>query len=119
MPDKRIARLFRSVGLLVLLALAGACRAPIEVVPPRTPEQGSTVTVQGTVHYQDLEGGFYTLASESGQVYNLVGLPPEHRQEGLRVEVTGLADPDTATMHMRGTPLNVEKVQVLHNGEGQ
>lgn len=119
MPDKHIARLCRSVSLLVLLLLAGGCRAPIEVVPPRTPEQGSIVTVQGMVHYLDLEGGFYTLTSESGQVYNLIELPPEHRQQGLRVKVTGLIDPDTATMHMRGTPLQVEKVQVLDSGEGQ
>ena len=119
MPDKRIPRLVRSVGLLMLLVLAGACRAPIDVVPPRSPEQGSMVTVQGTVHYQDLEGGFYTLASESGQLYNLIGLPPEHRQQGLRIRVTGLVDPDTATMHMRGTPLQVERVQLLEAGEEQ
>lgn len=118
MTDIRIAGPWR-LALLVLLVLAGGCRAPIEVVPPRAPEQGSRVTVQGTVHYQDLEGGFYTLASESGQLYNLIGLPPEHRQGGLRVKVTGLVDPDTATIHMRGTPLQVEKVQVLDRGERQ
>ncbi len=119
MPDNRILRLCRSASLLMLLVLVCGCRAPIEVVPPRSPEQGSTVTVQGTVHYQDLEGGFYTLTSESGRVYNLIGLPPEHRQQGLRVRVTGLVDPETATIHMRGTPMQVEKVQVLDSGEGQ
>lgn len=66
-------------------------------------------TFTGTVRHNDLEGGFFELVTDSGDVYRLEGagkLSP-----GSRVTVHGEVETGGFGIHMTGTPaLKVDKV---------
>jgi hypothetical protein len=43
------------------------------------------ITGTGTIKYTDLEGGFYVLEASDGKTYNVIDLPVEFKENGLRV----------------------------------
>lgn len=69
--------------------------------------------IQGTVTYQDLEGGFWGIIGDDGQKYHPVeGLPKEAQKEGQRVE----ADLEAAHMMsfaMWGRTVRVRNLTLL------
>lgn len=72
------------------------------------------VRTDGTVTYMSLEGGFWAIRGDSGTNYDpLGGLPPEFRQEGLRVRVEGRIRTDMASIHMFGTILEITSIRRL------
>lgn len=46
-------------------------------------------TVRGTIHREDLSGGYLVLVADDGQRYLLGGATKALREEGLRVEIEG------------------------------
>lgn len=48
--------------------------------------------LSGTVHHVDLEGGYYTLRTKSGDIYKLDGGGADLRVPGAHVEVEGEVD---------------------------
>ncbi len=45
--------------------------------------------LSGTIHQVDLEGGYYTLRTKSGEIYKLDGGGPDLRVAGAQFEVEG------------------------------
>ena len=62
----------------------------------------------GTVRHNDLEGGFYELHTDGGDVYRLEG--GGKLSVGARVEVEGTVDSGGFGIHMTGPSLKVSKV---------
>jgi len=62
----------------------------------------------GTVKQTDLEGGHWTLVTDQGVVYQLVGGDPGVLQEGLRVELEGKLATQQMGIAMLGDLLEVK-----------
>ena len=58
-------------------------------------------TFTGTVRHNDLEGGFYELVTDRGDVYRLEGGNPS---AGQRVTVHGKVERGGFGIHMTGSP---------------
>ncbi len=65
----------------------------------------------GTVRKNDLEGGFYELATTSGDVYRLS--THGKASAGDKVEVEGTIDSGGFGIHMSGPSLKVQSIRVL------
>ena len=73
-----------------------------------------TVRGKGTVHLVTIEGGFWTIQGDDGNVYDPIqGLSPEYQQEGLRVRFEAEYKPDAMSTHMAGTMVEITKLQRL------
>jgi hypothetical protein len=66
-----------------------------------------TIKINGTVKYQDLGVGTWSLVTPN-QTYELKDAPPALRQEGLKVEVEGIIRDDLVTIAMIGPVLEVK-----------
>jgi hypothetical protein len=67
----------------------------------------------GTVHHVDLEGGYYTLRTRSGDVFKLDGGDAGLRSPGLSVEIEGEVE-DKGFGISFGTPiLKVQSYKVV------
>lgn len=68
------------------------------------------VTGSGTVHFVDLEGGFFGLVADDGTRYLPLNLPPAFRVDGLRVRFRGRPRPEVVTVTQWGTPLELLEI---------
>jgi hypothetical protein len=66
-----------------------------------------TTKITGTVKYQDLGVGTWSLVTPN-QTYELKDAPPSLRKEGLKVEVEGIIRDDMVTIAMIGPVLEVK-----------
>jgi len=78
---------------------------------PTSPSQSSSIDVTGVIRLVKVEGGCYSLETQDGRSYELLGQFP--RQDGLQVQVRGKLLQDTATICQIGQPLQVESVKAL------
>jgi hypothetical protein len=95
----------------------GPVAAPNPVKPTealRAPERDA-VSLTGTIHHVDAEGGVYVIRTEGGQQYRLVELPAEFREEGLGVRLEGLLHDDVLTKDMAGQAIDI--VEIRKSGE--
>lgn len=68
-------------------------------------------TFTGTVRFNDLEGGFYELVTDKGDVYRLSKCSAK---AGARVKVEGKVESGGFGIHMTGTPsIAVKNIEVL------
>lgn len=67
-------------------------------------------TFTGTVRYNDLEGGFYELVTDKGEVYRLSKCSAK---AGARVKVDGKVESGGFGIHMTGPSLEVKSLEVL------
>lgn len=63
---------------------------------------------RGTIHKNDLEGGFWELHADDGERYQLRGGDDSLRVEGLKVEIEGKLDKDAFGIGMTGPYLDIE-----------
>ncbi|CAA9561636.1 hypothetical protein AVDCRST_MAG81-649 [uncultured Synechococcales cyanobacterium] len=80
---------------------------------PSSPSQSSSINVTGVIRFLNVEGGCYSLKTQDGRSYQLLGEFP--RQDGLQVQVRGKLLPNTATICQVGQPLQVELVKALES----
>ena len=134
-------KVFRVAGIvLLMMGLAGGCAKkneqqqgrdtektteaektaeskPIETTKPVQQDEKKIVQeeqmITGTVRYNDLEGGFYELAADSGERYDPVNLPDEYKKDGLRVRFQIKEKKDMVGIHMRGKIVEVVKIEKL------
>lgn len=66
--------------------------------------KSTTKKIAGTVHHVDLEGGYYTLRTDKGEIYKLEGGAKDLLEAGVRAEVEGEVD-DKAFSIFYGTPI--------------
>ena len=65
----------------------------------------------GTVAYQDLEGGFYGIETTVGERLLPTNLPAAFEEDGLAVHVTGRTIEDLATIQMWGHPFEIASIE--------
>ena len=68
---------------------------------------------KGTILRSDLEGGYYTLETEKGDVYKLDDLPKELQKSGITVEIEGKIDGDAMGIGFGAPVLKVKKHKIL------
>jgi hypothetical protein len=75
-----------------------------------------SVSVNGILH-RTVEAGGWVVQARDGRQYLLVGLNRRHNpgwfREGARVAVIGRLAPDTMSIYMQGTPLQVDHIRML------
>lgn len=109
---KKIVSVF--VALLCCFSIS-ACFSP----SPNTSKAGTpSVQMQrfqliGTIVYEDLEGGFYTLIDGDGQFYTPINLDEKYKKDGLKVKVTAIAAEDMMGIHMRGKMITIQSITSL------
>ncbi len=67
----------------------------------------------GTIVFVPLEGGFFGIAGDDGKNYLSLAISEEFRIDGLRVAFEAEEAPDTATIQMWGTPVNVTFMEAV------
>ena len=63
--------------------------------------------VKGTVAYQDLETGFWSIIGDDGKQYRPVNFPEQIKLEGKNVKVTLRPIDEGASIFMWGIPVEV------------
>lgn len=71
------------------------------------------ISAQGTVQYIELEGGFWGIIGADGKHYDVVNLPKEFQQQGLRVKFTGRVNPSRISSHMWGVIVEIVSIEML------
>jgi hypothetical protein len=72
----------------------------------------SLLSITGTVHHSDLEGGFWLIRGDDGTSYDpMSGLPEAFREEGLRVAARLRPRPDVMGTHQAGTIVEVVEIR--------
>jgi hypothetical protein len=91
----------------------GPVAAPDPVKPTEAlrPAKRDRVSLVGTIHHVDAEGGVYVIRTEGGKQYRLVELPDEFRKEGLGVRLDGLLHDDVLTKDMAGQAVDIVEIQ--------
>jgi len=77
-------------------------------------DDSDIVSGTGTVTYLSLEGGFYGIIADDGEHYDPTNLPPEFRQDGLRVRFEAVILRDQYSVHMWGTIVEIISIEELH-----
>lgn len=67
----------------------------------------------GTIVFVPLEGGFFGIAGDDGKKYLPLTISKEFQVDGLRVAFEAEEAPDTATIQMWGTPVNVTFIEAV------
>ena len=70
-------------------------------------------TFKGVIAHEDLEGGFWTLEAEDGEVYKLEGGDKGLQQAGKKVEVEGAVDEEAMGIGFGAPVLKVKKYKLL------
>jgi len=71
------------------------------------------ITLQGTIRYFDLEGGFYGIVTENGQKIFPVNLTEKYRLNGAQVKVEGELIPNVMTIQQWGTPFKIHQISIV------
>ncbi len=107
-----------TLGLLLILAApactlrAGTGGAGIESGPGsgnRARPAAQTFSVDGTVSWQPIEGGFFGIVAEDGRRLLPQNLPAEFAQDGLQVRLEA-ETLDVATIQMWGQPVRIHRI---------
>ena len=97
----------RLVGLLFLLVVT-----VISCASPTAPVPDGAIRVNGTVHYFNLEGGFWAIRGEDGVTYDpMNGLDAPFQREQLRVTLVAKVRNDMGGIHMVGPIVEVISIQ--------
>ena len=64
--------------------------------------------ITGTVVFQHLFGGFWSIIGSDGRKFRPVNMPPEISKEGLSVEVEAQQAQETVSIFMWGTPIVIQ-----------
>jgi hypothetical protein len=106
-----------ALGILLLAAGLAACQPKQEPTAGQTPPRESTasdsvLSISGTVHHSELEGGFWLIRGDDGAAYDpMNGLPEEFRQEGLKVRARLRPRPDMVGIHQVGTIVEIVEIR--------
>ena len=100
---KRWSRLvFAFIGLTLLVFACGTL--------PGT--DADVFSMQGTVVYQNVEGGVFVIISDDGRVYDPVNLEDSFKQNGLKVNIKARYQKDVMSSRMVGTIIEIIDIAV-------
>jgi hypothetical protein len=101
---------FNPAILIVLLgALSAACASPTS-----PPVQYAPVQITGVVMFYGLEGGFWAIKSDDGQIYEPKNLPSALQKENLHVDMLARIRSDLVSVHMVGPIIEIVQMVALN-----
>ena len=83
-----------------------------ETSSPKVSQENGTVRGTGTIKFISIEGGFYGIVGDDGKNY-LANLPPEFKEDGLRVRFEGKIRDEMASIQMWGPIIETTKIEKL------
>jgi hypothetical protein len=69
--------------------------------------------INGTVKYQNLSTGFWSIIGNDGRKWRPVNMPSEISKEGLLVEVQAEQAQEVVSVFMWGTPVTIKSFKLL------
>lgn len=101
------------LGMALLMIMAGmiGCFGSTPESQPAPPDE--IIEIVGTVHYINLEGGFWGIRGDDGKNYDPINLSPELQKEGLRAEFKFKIKKDVAGIHMWGRIVEILEYKVI------
>ena len=84
---------------------------PWVMLPATADTTGTPLTIVGTVHYSDVEGGVYTIRTDDGVSYDPTNLPAEFKKEGLTVEAESRKQDAMAGIHQVGPIVTLTRIR--------
>ena len=101
---KNLRAIYRISVTFILTASIGSSTLKSDTVLAEVASGEGQAMIRGvgTIKFQDIEGGFYAIQGEDGQVYDPMNLPDKYKKNGLRVEFLAKPRDDMAGFHMRG-----------------
>jgi hypothetical protein len=87
-----------------MMACATATSPPVQYAP---------VQITGVVHFYNLEGGFWAIKSDDGQIYEPTNLPSTSQKENLRLRVLARVRNDLVSVRMVGPIIEIIQIQPL------
>ena len=73
----------------------------------------SIISGSGTIIYQDLEGGFYSIMGDDGKQYLPASLAQDLKINGTRIWYSVLPTPDSVSMYMAGTSVDILSIEPI------
>lgn len=70
------------------------------------------MTIKGTVHHQDLSGGFWGIIDEQGEKWKPIDLPKALQKEGLKVTIEAEKVAGGFSIFMWGTTIKINQYTV-------
>ena len=103
---------FWPVALLCAIAACGPKPGGTWVMlPPAADTSGTKVSITGTVHYTDVEGGVYSIRADDGTNYDPTNLPAEFRKDGLAVEAEARKQDNMAGINQVGPIVQLTRIR--------
>jgi hypothetical protein len=68
------------------------------------------ISFNGSIRYVEIEGGFYVIDDESGEVYDPINLSEELQDDGIQVYGSALIRNDVASSHMYGQIVEILEI---------
>lgn len=100
----------KNAFVVLLLLILPACLS-MRQENSRLPE--GVVEADGVIHYVELEGGFYGITTDRGARFYPTNLDDEYMRDGLRIRFRGAVQEDVVSIHMWGTPVELEWIEQL------
>lgn len=104
----------KTTGFVVLSAIT--ILTLFSGVSAQTDAASDSFSFTGTVLYQDLEGGFFGIITDTGDQLLPTNLPAQYEIDGLRISGTATPQTDMVSARMWGTMVSVDNVTPLNGG---
>ena len=96
--------------------------ASTEEVKPAQEESMNNITkypYKGTIHYMNLEGGFFGIVTDKGEKLLPFGLEKKYFVEGTVIMFSGNHEKGMMTIQQWGTPFRIDQVQLISLGKNK
>jgi hypothetical protein len=113
----RVRGLWYAIVALGLGACMETSGAKWTELAPRPSESSQVMSLAGTVHHLDLEGGLYVIRDAQGAQYKPTNLPATYQREGLAVEVEARRRDDMASIGMVGPLIELIRIRERSGGK--
>jgi hypothetical protein len=94
-------------------ALAALVLVPLILAGCSSSTEPRLIVDQGTVRYETLEGGFFSIRSDRGRTYDPINLPAEAQVDGQRVKFVARSRPDLVSHHMVGMLIEIQSLELI------
>ncbi|RMF08650.1 MAG: hypothetical protein D6762_05190 [Candidatus Neomarinimicrobiota bacterium] len=103
----------RAAGWLLILRVGLLASLALVSFPGCDPGGTDLISGPGTVHYLDLEGGFYGIITDDGDHLDPRNLPASYQIDSLRVQFKAETVPGAVTVHMWGRVVDLLWIRPL------
>ena len=98
---------------LIIFTLSLSCNKYVHDNNTNTQSDENIITSEGSISYQEFEGGFFGIITDDGNKYKPVNLPINFQKDGLRIRFEGKLNADLVGIHMWGTLIEIINMKKL------